>query len=582
MSPVKVFVATLVGAAVFASAFVACDELEVDDYADEPLALFEPYDESRAMVDDDSTAVFPPPGDPVWGGERKLVASDGEAVDRFGISVSICGDTAVVGSLNDDENGEDSGAAYVFTRTGSFWTQETKLVASDGEAEDHLGSAVSISGNTAVVAALPDDAAGASSGSVYVFTRSGTAWTQEQKLNADDAEAYDRFGTSVAIDGDTIIVGASFDDDNGADSGAAYVFTRTGTMWVQEQKLYADDGDSFDYFGASVAVDGDTAIVGADWADAGAVNSGAAYVFKRSGTTWTVEQKLTADDAEANDRLGTAVALDGDTAVVGADGDDDTEDDSGSAYVFTRSGSSWNQEAKLLAGDGEADAKFGCSIDVDGDTALVGAYGEDGDVANSGAAYVFTRSGTAWSQAHKLTASDGGIGDYFGRSVSIDRDTAVTGADNHDDGGSNVGAAYVFTYRGDDGQDCSVDADCNSGYCVDDVCCDTACGDGTTDDCRACSAAAGASNDGVCEDLNGTPCDDGDDTTFDDVCIDGACEGTSDTDTDADADTDANAGSDDGTAGGCGCSAIGKGEPNILPALFEAIFPSGVEWRIYL
>ena len=207
----------------------------------------------------------------------KLLASDGAAGDVFGFEVAVSGDTAVVGAFRDDDKGTESGSAYVFVRSGTTWTQQAKLLASDGAAGDEFGFSVAVSGDTAVVGAFRDDDKGTESGSAYVFVRSGTTWTQQAKLLASDGRLFDIFGISIAVSGDTVVVGASFDDDNGSASGSAYVFARSGTTWTQQAKLLASDGAFFDTFGTSVAVSGDTAVVGAFRDDDKGTDSGSAW-----------------------------------------------------------------------------------------------------------------------------------------------------------------------------------------------------------------------------------------------------------------------------------------------------------------
>jgi hypothetical protein len=240
---------------------------------------------------------------------------------------------------------------------------------------------------------------------------SGFAGAPESKLTAGDGAAYDAFGGSVAINGDTAIVGACYDDVGAnSDQGSAYVFVRSGTAWTQQAQLTAGDGAAGDHFGKSVAISGDTAIVGADDADVGAnIDQGSAYVFVRSGTAWTQQAQLTAGDGAAGDLFGASVAISGDTAIVGAYDDDvGANSDQGSAYVFVRSGTTWTQQAQLTAGDGAAGDAFGKSVAISGDTAIVGAgYDDVGANSDQGSAYVFVRSGTAWSQQAKLTAGDG-------------------------------------------------------------------------------------------------------------------------------------------------------------------------------
>jgi len=398
--------------------------------------------------------------------EAKFFAADGTEGDQFGYSVALSGDTALIGVRfdDDDANGLESGSAYVFTRSGTTWSQQARLTAADGSDRDWFGVRVALSGDTAVVPADADDSDvnGIDSGSVYVFTRSGTSWTQQAKLTASDGAAVDLFGYSVALSGDTILIGARFADDDkmGVDSGSVYVFTRCGTTWSQQAKLIAADGAAGDEFGYSVALSGDTAVITAngDDSDVNGVDSGSAYVFIRSGSDWSQQAKLTAADGDAGDLFGVRVALDGDTALIGSRLDDDDANgiDAGSAYVFTRSEGGWSQQAKLTAADGGAGDWFGYTVALTENTALIGAQFNDGaNGVDSGSAYVFTRSGTTWSQKTKLTAADGKAGDQFGGKVALSGDTAVVGARLVDDvvKGVDSGSVYIFTGLPDAGDE---------------------------------------------------------------------------------------------------------------------------------
>ncbi|MBT8240520.1 MAG: hypothetical protein KJN63_04775, partial [Acidimicrobiia bacterium] len=369
--------------------------------------------------------------------ETKLTASDAAPDDLFGWSVGLSGDTAVVGGLflSTPEG------AYVFGREGDGWVEQAQLTASDAAPDDSFGSAVAIDGSSVIVGAAADDDGGQDSGSAYVFVLDGDTWVEQAKLTASDPAAGDLFGESVAISGDTAVVGAICDDDSGSCSGSAYVFTRSGSSWTQQAKLVAADGAVEDYFGVAVAVSADTVIVGADLDDDAGDGSGSAYVFTRSGSVWSQQAKLTASDAAASDFFGGAVAISGDTAVVGAQLDDDGGDLSGSAYVFGRSGSVWSQQEKLTASDAAANSRFGRSVSISGATIGVGAFGQD---SNTGAAYVFTLLGDSWVERSKLTASDGAVDDQFGFAVAVSGDTAIAGAGRDDDGGADAGAAYVF------------------------------------------------------------------------------------------------------------------------------------------
>jgi len=216
-----------------------------------------------------------------WTEIQKLLPSDGAASDYFGYSVSLDGDTALIGAYYDDDNGAQSGSAYVFTRSGTTWAQQAKLLASDGAAIDYFGYSVSLSGDTALIGADGDDDNGVDSGSAYVFTRTGTTWAQQAKLLASDGAVYDSFGWSVSLSGDTALIGTPFDDDNGNSSGSAYVFTRIGTSWIQSAKLLAADGAAADRFGWRVSLSGNTALFGVRWDEDNGVNSGSAYMFTK-------------------------------------------------------------------------------------------------------------------------------------------------------------------------------------------------------------------------------------------------------------------------------------------------------------
>ncbi len=384
--------------------------------------------------------------------QAKLTASDGASSDSFGRSVAISGDTAVIGAHEDDDNGSRSGSAYVYVRSGGVWTEQQKLTASDGAADDIFGYSVAIDGDTVIIGAVLDDDNGSGSGSAYVYARSGCpgacVWTEQQKLTASDGAADDDFGFSAAISGDTLVVGAYQDDDNGSNSGSAYVYARSGGVWTEQQKLTASDGAAGDDFGYSVAISSDTLVVGAYQDDDNGSRSGSAYVYVRDAGVWAEQQKLTASDGFLFDQFGSSVAISGDSIVIGADEDDDNGSDSGSAYVYVRSGCPascvWTEQQKLTAGDGAADDEFGWSVAISGDTLVVGAYQDDDNGSNSGSAYVYTLSGGVWIEQQKLTASDGAANDFFGFSVAVSGDTAVIGAYQHDDNGTNSGSAYAL------------------------------------------------------------------------------------------------------------------------------------------
>ena len=444
-----------------------------------------------------------------------LKASNTDAGDYFGTEVIISGDTMVVGAGSessnatgidgdaDNDDAEDSGAVYVFVRTGNDWSQQAYIKASNAEAGDRFGLSAAISGDTLVVGAYKEDSSATGvngnqadnsatdSGAVYVFVRNGNTWTQQAYLKASNTGAGDGFGESVAISGDTIVVGAWFEDsgarsvngDQADDSqpmaGAAYVFVRNGTDWSQQAYLKAHNGERSDSFGDSVAIAGDVIVVGASGEDSvdpyylwgGYDNStyqniGAAYVFKRMDTTWEAHSDLKPSEIEYLGRFGTSVAISGETIVVGAPQQNDF---AGAAYVFTPIGYYWRQQARLLASNAEEWDDFGYQVAIADDSIVVGAAYEsssatgvngnmaDNSATEAGAAYVFTRRGTIWGQKAYLKASNTEAGDWFGASVAISGDliavsatgeaSSATGVDvsQTDNSAPRAGAVYVFS-----------------------------------------------------------------------------------------------------------------------------------------
>jgi FG-GAP repeat protein len=308
--------------------------------------------------------------------------------------------------------------------------EQAKLTASDAAAGKDFGSSVAIDGNTAVVGA---DGGGVKIGSAYVSVRSGTTWTEQDELTEPGSPPADRFGFAVAIFGETVVVGAI---DYSGSRGAAFVFVRSGTTWSLQATLIAADGLPSDYFGGSVAISGSTALIGAF--NSGG-SKGAAYVFVRSGTTWAQKKKLTASDGAAFNYFGSSVAIDGSTAVVGSGG----PNAHGKAYVYVGSGAIWTEQTKLTNSDGAPNDDFGNSVAISGANALIGAPAFL--TSNPGAAYIFHRSGSAWAQQPKLTASDGAANDRFGSRVAISGTVAVVTTDFKN---ALAGEGYVFMISG--------------------------------------------------------------------------------------------------------------------------------------
>jgi hypothetical protein len=441
-----------------------------------------------------------------------LKASNTQSGDWFGSAVGVSGDTLVVGARQEDSGASgiggnqtdnsapESGAVYVYTHTSEALTQQAYLKGSNPQANDRFGYWVDLEGDTLVVGAPLEDRTGIA----YVFTRTGGVWSQQAALKASNARAGDWFGSSVALSGDTLIVGARFEDSGATgidgsqsdtsapDSGAAYVFTRAGELWSQQAYLKASNTRAGDQFGFSVDISDNTVVVGARFEDSGATgingnqadirapDSGAAYVFTRIGDVWTQEAYVKASNTGAGDAFGNGVAVAGDSFVVGAPFEDgaatgvegnpvnNSVPDSGGAYVFRRTNGVWSQEAYVKASNPGAGDAFGFHVamtptalaiaSVWEDSAATGVNGNqlDDNAPDSGAAYVFTKNDGIWSQLAYLKASNTGAGNWFAGSLAVDATTVVVGANKEgsaakgiggnqaDSSAPESGAVYVF------------------------------------------------------------------------------------------------------------------------------------------
>lgn len=389
----------------------------------------------------------------------KFTPEDGDSWDRFGFSVALGADTALVGAvLDDNPNGEDAGAVYVFSRENGTWRQRALLTPDDGGSVDRFGYSMSLAKDTALVGAPGNNEPnGSRAGAAYVFSRSDDTWRQTAKLTPDDGDSGDLLGHSVALAVNTALVGAWKDEDpNGEEAGSAYVFSQEDDTWRQVAKLTPNHGESGDHFGESVALARDTALLGAP-NDQGPnrTAAGSAYVFSRADSTWRQAAKLTPDDDGAS-WFGSEVALTEDTALVGAYGDENPNGyNAGSGYVFSRTDGTWTQTAKLTPDDGDREDRFGWSVALAGDTALVGAdQGENQNGTATGAAYVFSQEDDSWRQTAKLTPDDGDAGDNFGSSVALADDAVLIGARRDlDPSGVDTGSAYAFDLRQNSNQD---------------------------------------------------------------------------------------------------------------------------------
>lgn len=450
-----------------------------------------------------------------WGLDQKIAHADPHANGYFGLSTAIAEDMVFVGTPGDNDA---AGSVYLFTYNGANWSQQTALTPSDSGLGDEFGFSVSLYGNSLLVGAWRYEGVATDMGAAFLFQDDGAGWLEEAVLTAGDAASHDRLGRSVALGDGFAIVGSYFDDDDGNKSGSAYMFRPVEGEWVQDHKFTAFDAVGEDQFGFAVAVSGDKALIGAQLHDAVGTNSGqvyayngltdctdpcetgalakltspnpqaeywfgyavdvsgdvavistpldsdvaqwagSVYVYRFDGLEWLVEAELTASDPEVDDEFGIAVAIDGDVIVVGALRDDeacpeDPDCNSGSAYVFRYDGANWNEETKLLASNADAYDDFGLTVAIDGDVIAVGAD-QDGNTGpglfnGHGAAYVFRYNGANWNEESKLLADDGEAFDHFGFAIGVSGDVVLVGASADAHSGMGLaGSAYVYEFNG--------------------------------------------------------------------------------------------------------------------------------------
>ena len=375
-------------------------------------------------------------------GMAEIVASRGKVESFFGSTVAVQGDYAIVGA--EGQRQSEPGAAYIYKRTGDVWEQQIRIDATDGEAGDRFGSAVAISNTHVIIGAWNDDEA---RGAAYVFIKSGTAWIQQAKLVASDGEPGDHFGRSVAIDGDLAVVGAWQDDNaRGSAAGATYVYTLNAGNWQQSTKLIALDGQQGDRFGSAVTLGGGRVMVGA--ANGGFFGEGAAYIFSSTGSVWNQDAKLFAAVAGLSDGFGTTLAIDGATAVVGAPlHDNDSFIDEGAAYVFEEENGQWVERTKLTASTGTSGFEYGSSVDIVGGEIVVGARGADNQ---QGALFINAKTVGGWIEQTVLTAADGAPGDAFGSAMAFTGIDIIVGAPEQANvNGGDAGAVYLFNRNGE-------------------------------------------------------------------------------------------------------------------------------------
>lgn len=444
----------------------AYDGLAVWDAGGRSLAASMAVDaDGLSITVEASRARFPVTIDPtITGPEQKLTPpAEGNLHDYLGYSIALDGDTALVGAPTSLTINPDA-AAYVFVRDGDVWTQQARLPGPfEDDDNQSFGVGVALDGDTAVVGApgeaivyFGDDDAGAA----YVYERTGTSWAQSAVLVPPAGDAADEgqgegFGHAVAVAGDVVMVGEYKDHEMGDNAGAVHVFRRDGDGWTARQRLTPPEVDTStpdrsglnSWFGLSIAMDGDVALIGAPFEhppDGSPFPTGVGYLFADVGGTWTPTSTLWS--GEGYDSVGWSVALDGDTAVLGAPTDSESGDAAGAAYVFARDGSTWSEQAKLLPpGDGHDGDEFGGSVAIEGGIALVGAPKDDELGTDFGAVYAFSRQADGWVLDDKLLPEDDDLDeDWFGFSVALDGPTAMVGSPQDDDVSAFSGAVYVY------------------------------------------------------------------------------------------------------------------------------------------
>lgn len=366
----------------------------------------------------------------------KLVPASRGPYFRFGVVCAVDGDTAAVGDV--------VGRVVAFRRTGEVWSEWQTIASGDGVAS--AGPGVAVDGTTLAVGGTADGTDGPAGPAVHVFAIEGSTWVRRASLRAADTASVSAFTGPLALEGDTLVVGDAYADGATTESGAVWVFTRSGISWTEQAKLVASDGRNLDRFGCAVALDGDTLMIGALGVDDLGNAAGAAYVFVRSGTTWTEQAKLIPSTARTYDQAGTAVGLAGDRAFIGAEFDDDYGQTSGSVFVFERSGTSWGQSAVLAAPDAHALVYFGSALAAEGDRLLVGALGHDGDGAYAGRAYLYAWDQTLgqWVLGETLVSPEAAAGDQFGYAAAMRGGTILVGASGDKDLGDDTGSAWAF------------------------------------------------------------------------------------------------------------------------------------------
>ena len=391
----------------------------------------------------------------------EIIQSSGEIVELkhalaeennwLGVSVDISQQWAISGANNDSEHGEGSGAVYILEKTSSTWQKNNKLTPIDATIYQNFGCSVSINGSYAVIGANSDIEKGDKAGAAYIFTYNGEVWIQHAKLLPDEENDYQYFGQSVAISDNYAIIGGFGIVVNDIKSGAALVYKNNNGNWEYQTKIVPFDAGNDDFFASALALSDDKLIIGS-YRDNGELDdlsmSGSAYIYKNRDGSWEVEQKLYANDAKPFDFFGCSVDIHGDTAIIGAYGTDDLGNKSGAAYIFTFNGTQWIQTSRLTSPDGAKEDRFGHSVSISDNYLVVGAIGEDSLGNKAGSVYLYLKKDHSWIFYKKINASDGGTDANFGYALSLWQNQLLVGAYGDDEKGTYSGAIYFFIHGG--------------------------------------------------------------------------------------------------------------------------------------
>ena len=375
---------------------------------------------------------------------QKLLVSDVDGNDKFGYTVDIDDNFAVVGAYLNNGSVNGSGSAYIYHKVNGTWNEQQKLVASDGQTSDNFGCAVAIDGDYVIIGAQQNDSNSIESGSAYIFHLDNGVWVEQQKIFASDGIYEGYFGISVSISGSHALVGC------GHNSESVYTFYRQGSIWSEQQIITASDGQAGDYFGFALEVDDNIAVIGAKGDDDCSTNSGAVYVYNYIGGTWIFDEKLKVTEgfSYCSDRFGTSVTLGGGRIAIGAIGDDDNGSFAGATYIYKKILGEWQQIQKIIPTEIDGGDHFGSSVDISGNYLVIGADNFTADNVNSGGVFCYKLASDVFEKQFVMTASDGSPGDDLGCSVAISGKTIVSGAFLADDYGSNSGSAYIFEIEG--------------------------------------------------------------------------------------------------------------------------------------